>query len=80
MNKATGTQKIDDLAAVVNKLVAQREEVHQLMLAMQSSMLRQTAGGSAAAAQSSAGCPMMKGKSGLMGAGSAKAENNSHSL
>jgi len=74
MNQATGTQKIDDIATLVTKLVAQREQMHERMLAMQSEMLLRMAGEFAPAAQSSATRPMMNG------AGSAKAENKQHQL
>lgn len=49
MNKATGTQKIDDLAAVVTKVVSQREETQRQILAIQSRMMHQLAGGESTA-------------------------------
>ncbi|HTV62613.1 MAG TPA: hypothetical protein VMH30_08605 [Verrucomicrobiae bacterium] len=43
-NKAAGTQKIDAVAAIVNKLVADREQTHRQMLAIQSEIVHQVMG------------------------------------
>ena len=53
MNAATGEAKTDAIAAVVNELVQQREDMHRRMTGMMQGM---------------AGCPMMQGQAGTPGA------------
>lgn len=67
MNKAKGKHKVDAMAAVINKMAEQRNEMQQRMLAMHSRMMQQMMAGPTNGASSLQSCPMMKGKQGMMG-------------
>ena len=66
MNSATGSAKVDAMAAVINEMVAQRKQMMSKMSGMQEQMMAHMAehmaqSGNAAMRQSMAQCPMMKG-------------------
>ena len=61
MNAATGQAKTDATAATVTELVAQRKQMHDMMMKMQHGAMTHVMDHMQAGAQSMANCPMMKG-------------------
>ena len=68
MDKATGSAKVDAMAAVIAEMVAQRKQMQQKMMAMQSGMMMHMGAHMHGTPGSKAGpvmdCPMMKGSAG----------------
>jgi hypothetical protein len=64
MNEATGTNKVDAIAAVINYMAGQNKEMQHRMLEMQSQMMQSTPVQKPAGAQSPESCPMMKDMTG----------------
>jgi hypothetical protein len=65
MNKATGSKKVDRMAAVINELVSQRAMMRKQMAEMQPKMMQHMmehmkSGMMKGMADSMSGCPMMK--------------------
>ncbi|NOZ93862.1 MAG: hypothetical protein GXP47_03845 [Acidobacteria bacterium] len=60
MNTATGQQKIDAMAALLNELVQQRKNMHTMMMQMQKGMMSGMMGGMSKDAKSK--CTMMQKK------------------
>ena len=69
MNQARGRRRIKAIEAVVNNLAAQREEVNQQILAMETDMTQATTAAKPRRTASSAACPMMKSINGMMSGG-----------
>jgi Spy/CpxP family protein refolding chaperone len=80
MNQATGTGKVEAIAAVVNQMARQQEEMQREMVEMQSQMMQQLTAGEPTGARSSEGSPMMKGMmgGGRMSNANAVPENQTH--
>ncbi len=69
MDKATGPKKVDAMAAVIAEMVAQRKQMQQKMMAMQSGMMMHMGahmhGTPGSKADPVMDCPMMKGSAGV---------------
>lgn len=66
MNQATGSAKVDRMAAVVNELVTQRKQMREQMMTMMPKMMshmsqHMQSGMMQGMAKSMASCPMMQG-------------------
>jgi hypothetical protein len=65
MNAASGTDKADATAAVVNEMVTQRRTMRDGMMKMQQGMMAHMMGHMQAGKDSMAMCPMMKQMGGM---------------
>ncbi len=62
MNKATGSAKVDRMAAVINELTTQRKQMHDHMMTMMPKMMGHMSGHTKGSeSQSMPDCPMTKG-------------------
>lgn len=61
MNSATGSEKMDAIAAVINVLVTQRKAMQEKMSSMQMGMMQHTMQHMQMGKQSMTMCPMMQG-------------------
>ena len=66
MNKTTGTNRVDAIAAVINYMAGQNKEMQHQMIEMQSQMMQNTPAQKPTGAQSSESCPMMEDMTGGM--------------
>ena len=71
MNNARGSAKVDRMAAVINELVAQRQQMRDAMEKMMPQMMSHMMGHMQSGMHSMANCPMMSGST-------ASAEQHEH--
>jgi len=62
MNKATGSEKVDRMAAVLTEMTAQRKQMHDQIAGMMSSMMQGGGGMSCATGGGATGKPAASGK------------------